>query len=359
MAANAFCGPLRRRRSDRCRVHLHRAFTLLEITVATVILSIAIGGLFPLIVVMSRDLQPVRKENQNDLAIYECRSPARDGNTQANHSPPPPSGYSQHTWYLAPVTDLTSGTPNGNTTVWARKLGGSARLLATAMPATTTPTDWPSTTPIPVGALMARQDNYSGTPGSNDGSGTFEVSPNYGPGAWTYNMNVTDAFDTDTHRYEAVVLGQTSSDYAKWTLTVPSDGWYSIQATWPASSDQIDDAVFTVFLNGTQMTGSPVSVNQSFAPVGVTDSDNRTWAYIIPATVHLSKNDQIVVQLSVVRGANSTEVGKFVVADAVRVVQNEVSVNSINRAIGQANKNGAVSQADVTANVTVTVNLPE
>jgi hypothetical protein len=358
MAAKALCGPLlRRRRSPRRRAVSPSAFTLLEITVATVILSIAIGGLFPLVAIISRDLQPVRKDNNEGRATYQCTSPARDGNTLTTHDPAPPSGYVQHTWYLAPVGDLTATTANANTTTWARKLGASARLLAAPMPVSLSdvPTAFSSVaTPSPVAASMVRQDDYEGAPGSNDGSGTFAVA-----GAWTYAASVPDAFDSDTHRHEALVFGQISSDMATWTLTVPADGWYSVQATWPASSDQVDDAVFTVFKNGAQLTGSPVFVNQSIAPVGVTDAQSRTWAYIVPSTLQLAKNDVIVVQLTVVRGSNSTEVGKFVVADAVRLAQNEVAINSVSRAIGSANKNADSPQADVTAHVTVTVNLPE
>ena len=126
MVANAFRNPpLRRRRLGRRCTLSRSAFTLLEIMVATVVLGIALGGLFPLFVVMSRDLQPLRTVHVDGTITYDSTymSPARDGNTEGTPGVVQPV---QHVWYLAPAGDLTATTADPNTTIWVRRLGGSA-----------------------------------------------------------------------------------------------------------------------------------------------------------------------------------------------------------------------------------------
>jgi hypothetical protein len=357
MAVNALFGPrLRPRQSRRCWAVSRSAFTLLEITVATVVLGIAVAGLFPLLVVMSRDLQPMQTINADGSVTYSCRTPARDGNTSS--VPAPPSGYVQHTWYLAAAGDLTSPSGNPNATNWARKLGGGARFLPVPMNGAAPSAFTAATTPNPVQPSAAQQDGYEGVPGADDGTGTFSTqSPPVVP--WTYYTGVTDALGADTHRHEALPKGQTSADSAIWTLTALADGWYAVQATWPASADQVNDAVYTVCKNGTPLADSPVIMNQAALPVGVTDVQGKAWANLATHAVQLAKNDVITVQLSVVRGINDSEVGKFVVADGVRLAQNEVQVKSLDRALNHANNNNSTPQADVTVRVKVIVNLPE
>jgi hypothetical protein len=69
----------------------------------------------------------------------------------------------------------------------------------------------------------------------------------------------------------------------------------------------------------------------------------------------LTKNDVVTVTLGVPR--NVTTPGLYVIADAVRIVQNEVKIESLERSLVGANGNSV--GADVTAHVSVTVNLAQ
>jgi prepilin-type N-terminal cleavage/methylation domain-containing protein len=208
--------PQRRRRSFAC------GYTLLEFIVAMTVLGIALSGLFPLTAILSRHLQPVKTPTSGG---YDCRTPARDGNTTGNVA------YSQHTWYLAPYAGP-----------WARKLGASAQLLS-ALPGGSPPPGFAQTnSPVPVPPPVVSLDDYepNGSPSSNpnDGSGTFACS---GSG-WQYvpssgQPSFGDGGDYHSHLVPIDQNDSSLSDTASWQITVPADGWYTVQATWPATSD--------------------------------------------------------------------------------------------------------------------------
>jgi len=142
-----------------------------------------------------------------------------------------------------------------------------------------------------------------------------------------------------------------------------ADGWYSIQATWQASGDQVPDACYTV-PNGSGGT-TAVYVNQQFAPdhqqppvscvTGLDpppnpDNKTRSWAQLAFVNLHSA----VTVQLA----ATSRTPGQYVAADAVRIVRsNDVKLKSVERSMTSDNRNGA--GPDVTARVSVNVNIPE
>ena len=311
-------------------------FTLLEIVVAMTVFGIALTGLFPLLVILSRDLQPLKKIAADGSTSYRCETPARDGNIDGDGISPPPV-YVKHVWYMTPSDDP-----------WVRKLDAGARLYSAELTAAAPSQVTSATSPIPFGATFVQQDNYQGS-SNNDGDGMFS-SP-----SWTYLDSVSAALGGDHHRDPALPTGSTPVKIAQWTLTVEADGWYSIQATWTAAEDQATDVLYSVAVNGTPLT-TVASVNQHDAPADITDADGRAWKQLTTNLVQLAEGDSIQVQLSNVR-ENSTEAGKFVVADGARIVQNVVDIVSVERSIGGINSNS--NDADVTVNVAITVNLPQ
>lgn len=300
---------------------VHHGFTLLELTVALVVFSVALTGLMPLIAILSRDLQPPVGQ--------KGKSPARDWNKSdcdvTNHRPT--------TWYLTAYDDP-----------WVRKLGSAAKVSADS-PA--------SSTPVPLQPPVTIQDD-DGTTGDADGDGNEDYSEEEGT-PWTYDDTTSPlAYGSDQHRKTAQPAGSTSTGAAVWKFTIHTAGYYSIQATWTAAADQVNDAQYTVKKNF--VLQPTITVNQSAAPVGVVDSNNRSWQSLTSSLMQLAANDVVEVQLSDVR-ASSTETGKYVVADAVRIVQNKVRLDSMERSLSGTNTNS--NNADATAIVTVTVNIPK
>jgi len=300
-------------------------FTFLEFTVALVVFAIAMSGLVPLLSILSRDLQPWKT---SAASVYKCTSPARDGNTNGTGL-----AYERHTWYLTADDDP-----------WVRKLGAGARVTSSAAPST----------PVPLESPVRSQDDDNGVIDA-DGDGLEDYAGEPGAG-WEYNSGATSAVGGDQHRKVALPKGSPSTGVAVWNLKVTAAGWYSIQATWVDAADQATDAQFTVL-----KTSSPTStlgtaiVNQSVAPAGVSDSSGRPWAPLTPV-VQLAANDTVQVQLSDVRATSTAPETKYVVADAVRIVQNAVEIKSIERSLSGVNNNS--SGADVTAKVSVMVNIP-
>ena len=301
-----------------------------------VVFSVVLTGLFPLLVLLSRDLQPVRKVAADGSTSYRCETPARDGNIDGDGISPPPV-YVQHVWYMT-----ASDEP------WVRKLNAGAQLVPAELTAAAPSQFTSSISPIPVGSSFVQQDDYDGVP-NGDGDGTYSDT------GWDYNAGASAALRGDHHRREALPAGTPAAGPAVCTLTVGADGWYSIQATWAAAEDQVTDAVFTVSVNGTPLT-TVASVNQHDVPGDITDTDGRAWAQLTTSQVQLAEGDSAQVQLSDAR-AISTEVGKYVVADGVRIVQNVVEIVSVERSFSGANNNS--NNADLTTEVAVTVNLPQ
>jgi hypothetical protein len=310
---------------------------MVEVVVAMVVFGIALTGLFPLLAIMSRDLQPIKKIDSSGTATYRCETPARDGNIDgADFSPVP--NFEKHVWYVAPSTDP-----------WVRKLGAGAQWYSTTMSAATAPAGFTaSASPIPIGAPFAQQDD------DEDADAGYVDS--FTDSDWVYNASASAALGADCHRHDALPAGSAPTAWATWTLTVPVAGWYSVQATWPFGADQVTDAVYSVSVNGTPLTSVVGSVNQTSDPEGVEDDDGTKWAGLTTAPIQLAAGATVQVQLHNVR-ASSAVAGKFVVADGARIVRNEVKVVSLDRSLKEANSNR--NNADITARVAVKVNIPQ
>jgi len=294
--------------------------------VALIVFGVALSGLLPLVAILSRHLQPL----QNGAS-----SPTRDWSNPAcpivSHQPTP--------WYLMACNDP-----------WLRKLGASAQVTAGTVTFSSLP---------PIQPSVAFLDDYETAVNNNltYGSGTYTGGTSTG---W-FGGSATSALNGTQHRKVAVVAGGTSTGCAVWSLPVTAAGWYSIQATWAASSDQVTDAQFTMqkTTNGSTSAIGAATVNQQAAPAGIADS-NSSGRFWVPLTslVQLAANDIVQVQLSDVR-ATSTDPGTYyVAADAVRIVRNDVAINSVTRSFGCKNPDGT-AQPDVKANVSVTVNIPQ
>ena len=312
-------------RQALCIMPLRRGFTFLEFTVAMVVLGVALSGLFPLLAILSRDLQPLPGGQTSS-------SPARDGNGTAADL-----AYQQHTWYLTPYDDP-----------WVRKLGASARVASPSVA---------SATPIPLEpAVLVQDDDDGAIDADHDGLEDYSGDPDTG---WIYDSGAASAYGGDQHRKLALPAGSTSTGGAVWQLKITTAGWYSIQATWAAAADQVTDAQYTIYKNDVLLQPGPLPVNQQSAPAGMTSSGGA-WASLTSAMVHLAQGDVIKVCLSDVR-ATSAEGDQYVVADAVRIVQNEVKIESVERSYTRTNGDGSTTTdvTDVTAKVTVTVNLPQ
>ena len=182
-----------------------RGFTFLEFTVALVVFGITLAGLFPLLVITSRGLQPIKSTSS-----YNCRSPSRDWGKNAGDDPnmDPSQSNQRHAWQLTPYDDP-----------WLRKLGAGAQTTSSAVA---------STTPPPIQAPVVYLDDYSGTgPGSNDGTGTFT--------AGTLNTLVSASsagYQGDYHFAETLL----AVPIVTWRIPVVADGWYSVEATWPTTT---------------------------------------------------------------------------------------------------------------------------
>ena len=313
-----------------------RGYTMVEFTVAMTVLGIALSGLFPLLAILSRDLQPVRKLAADGTASYDCKTPARDGNTNGNGIFPPPV-YVQHTWYLTSASD--ANTPSDqNVTAWVRKLGAGATITSGSVSSGPA-----SFSPSIVCQNVCEDDDEATIQGT---SWTLGSGQGYN-GDYYYHSVPTDQNDPSL------------SDFVQWNLVVPANGWYSVQATWPTNTGKnLTTATYTVAgtASGT-LSGQAFTVDQSNPPNGVPDSqfaaNNVTW-WPLTMPIQLTSGT-ITVTLGIPK--NAATPGLSVIADAVRIVQNEVQVNSIERSLSGANSNS--NNVDVTAHVSVTVNIPE
>ena len=61
---------------------VRRGFTFLEFTVALVVLGVVLSGLFPLLAITSRELQPITIKQSDGTFTFDCRTPARDWGTK-------------------------------------------------------------------------------------------------------------------------------------------------------------------------------------------------------------------------------------------------------------------------------------
>jgi prepilin-type N-terminal cleavage/methylation domain-containing protein len=303
-----------------------RGFTLLEFVVAMAVFSVALSGLVPLLAILSRDLQPLRKSSAP--GGYDCFTPARDGNTTGANLV-----YQRHPWYFS-----------ADVNPWVRKLGASA-ALATA-PAS-------GTSPVPIQSAVEFQDDYElGSQTAQDGPGTYA-----GAGDWTNQANGSDLLDY--HYHKAPLAPDTTTDNATWNLSVATSGWYSIQASWPAdfrttnpgwTLGTVPYSVTNTPAGGTAVTSGPFAVDQTQdATTGVSDGVRVWWNVTGP--INLQKG-AVVVTLSVPQSTSDT---CYVLADGIRIVRNDLKVRSVQRSLSRMNGNS--DGCDAKVNVSVTVNL--
>jgi hypothetical protein len=300
----------------------------LEFVVAMVVFSVALTGLLPLLAILSRELQPLRK--QGAPGGYECFTPARDGNTTGGNLV-----YQQHNWYLTPSPDP-----------WVRKLGAGA--VAATAPAS-------GVSPIPVQSAVVFQYAYQpGGQTAQDGPGTYASVGN-----WVYQS--TGSGVTSYYYYQAPVAPATTTDNATWTLSVTRAGWYSIQASWPVdfcatiAGSTLGTVPYAVTNNGTPVinnagVSSPFSVDQTQdASTGISDGVSVWWNVTGPVNL---QPGTVVVTLNV---PPSTSNSCYVLADGIRIVRNDLALVSIQRSLNQMNGNSDGS--DVEVNVSAAVNL--
>jgi prepilin-type N-terminal cleavage/methylation domain-containing protein len=328
MALSTIYGDSMRRQGHRTQY----GFTMVEVVAAMVIFAIALTGLVPLLAILSRDLQPIKKITSTGSTTYNCATPARDGNVNgADFSSPP--AFEKHVWYITPSDDL-----------WMRQLGVVARLYPATMTAVA-PTEFTSaTSPIPLVAPLQPLDDDTSNP-------NFAVTHN--ETNWDY-IPSSDALNGFSHRH--TTKKNNPNAWATWTFTVPMSGWYSIQATWPPNAaDQISDAKYTATVNAIPILTVP-SVNQSIPPNGVEDANGQPWQSLVSGPVYLAKDAVLVVQLNNdggVEGGNDT----YIAADGVRIVRNDIKIVSVERSMRGVNSNS--NNMDVTAHVAATVNIPQ
>ena len=105
---------------------------------------------------------------------------------------------------------------------------GTAQIQIASSTAT-----FPSPAPVASPILFLDDNDSSGTLTNNDtdGSGTFTDA------GWTAGTSSL-GYGHDYRYIEAPTNPNdpTLNDTATWALTVPADGWYSIQATWPTDT---------------------------------------------------------------------------------------------------------------------------
>jgi hypothetical protein len=292
-------------------------FTMVELVVAMVVFTVAMAGVFPLVATLSRQIQPIRKADPNNPGsyVYEITTPGRDWESDSRRS----------TWYLAPFSDP-----------WARKLGGGARI--------TTDNTYSAASIEP--STILRNDDDDST--DSDGDGLQDYVGDLDTG-WTYDPAATAAYGGNHHRKIAWKAGSESTGAATWSIKIAVAGWYSVQTTWDASLDQITDAHYSVTKNSGTIAEQTVS--QQASPVGISDADGRIWLALTSAPVSLAQGDTIQVILSDVRGSSAVT-NMYVASDAVRLVHNEVSLNSLTRTPNDESET-------VTASVSVAVAVPK
>ena len=204
---------------------------------------------------------------------------------------------SNNVYYLSPSNDE-----------WARKLGAGASMTAYD----------PGPRPTPPVLVMDDGDISFSTEGDD----------------WTVETNA-DSYQGN-HQQHA---GGDGSAIARWGFTNLAPGWYDVRVTWHEDDAQTTAAPFKV-LEGLQNKGES-SIDQQVAPSGEV-IDGRPW--------------QSLGIFSITSGSLSVELTDAsadpVVADGVRLipVKNDVQINSLDKSL---------SSEDVTAHVTVTVQVPQ
>jgi Tfp pilus assembly protein PilV len=218
-------------------------------------------------------------------------------------------------YYLAPSNDA-----------WARKLGAGASLR------TYDPGSGPAA------AILVIDDaddgftvlDSSGSSGKGKGKGVGKQAAS----VWTAASN-SAAYLSNCYTHE----GGTGENAARWEFSGLPAGWYDVRVTWPEDSLQSTTAPFTVY-EGTVSKGE-FPINQQVAPSG-DEIDGRAWQ-----SLGIFSTSSGVLAVELTDAADDP-----VVADAVRLipVRNKVQVDGLERSL---------QSEEVTAHVTVTVEVPE
>jgi hypothetical protein len=142
--------------------------------------------------------------------------------------------------------------------------------------------------------------------------------------------------------YSRIHAAANGTDTAEWTFTGIRSGWYQVLATWPAASNQANNATYQIY-DGTPtpiLRGS-VAVDQTAPPSGVI-SQGQPWQNL--GTFPIRSTTLNVILSDVPSGQ--------VCADTIWIVpvRNTVQVNSFIRSL---------TDPTVSASVTVTVVTPE
>lgn len=307
-------------------------YTFLELIVAMMVFGVALAGMFPLLVLLSRDLQPLERR-ASDGSTYNCTTPARDGVKTGEGLT-----YTQHTWYLTPFDQP-----------WARKLGAGVRV-------TSNTTAFTSASPVAVDLPdpITRDDDAS--PPDSDGDDVLDYTESGSPPSndWTPGVTGSSVPDrNDYRRFPSLPAGQTPG-YAYWNFTTTTAGWYAVEATWPTNVGVTvaTDAQFGISVGGVQVATS--TVNEQVASNEEQDSAGTWWKKL--ATVYVPANTRVTVSLH----ANPSDQTTYVVADGVRLVaiENTVRIDGPpTRSPSKVNSN--TNHEDVTVRASVTIALPQ
>jgi len=289
-----------------------RGLTLLEFIVAMVILGIALAGMYPLVAIMSRSMRPLR--DKSDPKTLKYVSPARDWDYDAANA----AGEKRHTWYLLPFNEP-----------WARKLGAGARVSRdeTAFTAYTAA----SIEPASLGP----------------------VTPEHGAPAYVETGADWQAPSNVSHYHAVLASDSTEVCNVVWTLTVETTGWYWIQAGWPSDTglNLATNVGYTVTPSISGQT-NPIAINQSAVSPRIQEgAANYYWYNISNQPVKINADSgpvAVTVQLDVPK--DDAQAGKQAVAAGVRLVQNDVMVETLTR---------TPNSETAAAGVSVTVKVPK
>jgi hypothetical protein len=274
-------------------------FSLLELGVAMAVAGFALLGMFPLVIMYSRGLAKLEKRGPMDL----------QGATK--------------TWYLISSSDA-----------WTRKLGATAQIISDASTLLASPTIAPT--------LLLRDDDNDATDSDHDGI------EDYTDTGWDYSTDVQGAFLQDYHSHKTLPVGSSSGGCAVWSFAITTPGWYSIQATWPTTLElALTTVQYQITLAGVPVAGSPISIDQTNVAAGFQDGSG-IWFKLRPGLVYLTPG-LLQVQLSDVKQTSDNK-KQYVLADAVRLVQNDVQVLSLEKSL---------NSEDVTAHVSVTPRIAQ
>jgi hypothetical protein len=189
---------------------------MIEFIVAMMLFGIAIGGLFPLIIMYSRVVESL-EQRPKELALHRSDSQDsfayRDSNPNEWHQMAivgePNLNEWVHRWYLVPFSDDASAGSDA----WTRKCGAGASIQYTDPGVVHVPLSEPTNAEVVAyDAVGGATTNYAEFPIAN----------------WIEEpvANATNALNANQRRSPLNAAGT-----ATWTFTVAQAGWYQISAT--------------------------------------------------------------------------------------------------------------------------------